>query len=124
VSDQGSGWSTLYNGAGVKQSLVVSVPAAAGMPVGQPTEIVVNPSTSGEFAVQGEPVFFVFDSLDGTISAWAPGVNRFSAQLVKEIRRTKPPTQLSPLPITLRETPCLRWTTPITQSIFMTEPLP
>ena len=51
LSDQGSGWSTLYNGAGVKQGLVVSVPAAAGMPVGQPTGIVVNPSTSGEFAV-------------------------------------------------------------------------
>ena len=51
LSDQGSGWSTLYNGAGVKQGLVVSVPAAAGTPVGQPTGIVVNPSTSGEFAV-------------------------------------------------------------------------
>ena len=26
VSDQGSGWSTLYNGAGVKQGLIVLIP--------------------------------------------------------------------------------------------------
>jgi len=82
LSDQGSGWSTLYNGAGVKQGLVVSVPAASGLPVGQPTGIVVNPSTSGEFAIQSQPSIFIFDSLDGTISAWAPGVSLFSAQLV------------------------------------------
>ena len=82
VSDQGSGWSTLYNGAGVKQGLVVSIPAAAGLPVGQATGIVANPSTSGEFAVQGKPTIFLFDTLDGTISAWAPGVNPFSAQRV------------------------------------------
>jgi uncharacterized protein (TIGR03118 family) len=84
LSDQGSGWSTLYNGAGVKQARVVSVPAAAGMPVGQPTGIVFNPSTSGEFAVQGQQAIFIFDSLDGTISAWARGVSPFSAQLVKD----------------------------------------
>jgi uncharacterized protein (TIGR03118 family) len=82
ISDQGSGWSTLYDGTGVKQSLVVSVPAAAGSPVGQPTGIVFNPSTTGEFAVQGKPSPFIFDSLDGTISAWSPGVSLFSAQKV------------------------------------------
>jgi uncharacterized protein (TIGR03118 family) len=82
VSDQGSGWSTLYDGTGVKQALVVSVPAATGSPVGQPTGIVFNPSTTGEFGVQGKPAIFLFDSLDGTISAWAPGVNRFAAQKV------------------------------------------
>ena len=82
VSDQGSGWSTVYDGAGVKQTLVVSIPAAAGSPVGQPTGMVVNPSTSGEFTVQGQPAIFIFDSLDGTISAWAPGVAPFAARLV------------------------------------------
>ncbi len=82
VSDQGSGWSTLYDGNGVKQGLVVSIPAATGHPVGQPTGIVVNPSTSGEFSVKGQPAIFIFDSLDGTISAWAPGVSTFSAQLL------------------------------------------
>ena len=78
LSDQGSGWSTLYNGAGVKQGLVVSVPAAANIPVGSPTGMIFNPSTTGEF--KGAP--FIFDSLDGTISAWEPGVNRFAAQLI------------------------------------------
>src|SRR5262249_37943997 len=80
ISDQGSGWSTLYNGAGTKQGLVVSVPAAPGLPVGQPTGIVFNPSTSGEFAVAGQQGVFIFDSLDGIIAAWAPGVSRFAAQ--------------------------------------------
>ena len=80
ISDQGSGWSTLYNGAGTKQGLVVSVPAAPGLPVGQPTGIVFNPSKSGEFAVAGHQGVFIFDSLDGIITAWAPGVSRFAAQ--------------------------------------------
>ena len=89
LSDQGSGWSTLYDGNGVKQSLVVSVPASAGMPVGQPTGIVINPSTSGEFQVKGQQAIFIFDSLDGTISAWAPGVNLFSAQKMIDIPANK-----------------------------------
>jgi uncharacterized protein (TIGR03118 family) len=84
LSDQGSGWSTLYNGAGVKQGLVVSVPAAAGMSVGQPTGIVVNPSTSKEFAIQGQQAIFIFDTLDGTISAWSPDVSPFGAVIVKD----------------------------------------
>ncbi|MBO0910678.1 MAG: TIGR03118 family protein [Acidobacteria bacterium] len=82
VSDTGSGWSTLYDGAGVKQSLVVAVPAAPGIPVGSPTGMVFNPSQTGEFGVQGQPSFFIFDSLDGTLSAWAPGVSLFANQLV------------------------------------------
>ena len=81
ISDEGSGWSTLYNGAGVKQGLVVAIPAASGVPVGSPTGMVFNPSQTGEFAVQGQQPIFIFDSLDGTISGWAPGVSRFSAQL-------------------------------------------
>lgn len=80
ISDQASGWSTLYDGSGTKQSLVVSIPAAAGLPVGSPTGIVFNPSKSGEFAVGGQQGVFIFDSLDGTISAWAPGVSHFAAQ--------------------------------------------
>jgi uncharacterized protein (TIGR03118 family) len=82
LSDNISGWSTLYNGQGVKQGLVVSVPAAAGISVGTPTGIVLNPSTSGEFAVQGQAAPFIFDCLDGVITAWAPGVDPFVAQIV------------------------------------------
>jgi uncharacterized protein (TIGR03118 family) len=73
VSDQGSGWSTLYNGQGVKQGLIVSIPSFNGAGPGQPTGIVFNGTS--DFQVQGQGAFFIFDTLDGTISAWAPGVN-------------------------------------------------
>jgi len=81
VSDQGSGWSTLYDGQGVKQGLVVAIPAAPGLPVGQPTGMVFNPSTSGEFPVGGSSSPFIFDSQDGVITAWAPAASIFSAQI-------------------------------------------
>jgi uncharacterized protein (TIGR03118 family) len=72
VSDQGSGWSTLYNGQGVKQGLEVLIPATGSGP-GQPTGIVFNGSQ--DFQVQGWPAIFLFDSLDGSISGWAPQSN-------------------------------------------------
>ena len=77
VSDQGSGWSTLYDGAGNKQGLVVSIPPAAKGFVGQPTGMVFNGSK--EFQIQGSPAVFIFDTLDGTISAWSFAVNVKSA---------------------------------------------
>ncbi len=73
VSDQGSGWSTIYNSAGVKQGLVVSVPSFNGAGPGQPTGIVFN--GTGEFPVQGWSSFFIFATLDGTISGWTPKSN-------------------------------------------------
>jgi hypothetical protein len=45
ISDQGSGLSTLYDGTGVKQSLVVTVPPATGTGKGSPTGIVYNGSS-------------------------------------------------------------------------------
>jgi uncharacterized protein (TIGR03118 family) len=80
VSDQGSGWSTLYNGQGVKQGLVVSIPSASGAGPGQPTGIVFNGSS--DFQVQGGSSKFIFATLDGTISAWAPSVNVNDAIIV------------------------------------------
>jgi uncharacterized protein (TIGR03118 family) len=73
VSDQGSGWSTIYNGQGVKQGLVVLVPSESGMGPGQPTGIVAN--SSSDFQVGGWNSFFLFATLDGTISGWAPETN-------------------------------------------------
>jgi uncharacterized protein (TIGR03118 family) len=73
ISDQGSGWSTLYTGNGTKKSLEVSVPSANGSGTGQPTGIVFNGST--EFQLQASGSVFLFATLDGTISAWVPGVN-------------------------------------------------
>ncbi len=73
ISDEGSGWSTLYNENGVKQGLEVLIPSASGAGPGSPTGIVFN--GSGEFAVQGWSAFFIFATLDGTISGWAPQSN-------------------------------------------------
>ncbi len=73
VSDQGSGWSTIYTGAGVKEGLVVSVPSFNGAGPGQPTGIVFN--GTGEFPVEGNSASFIFATLDGTISGWARSSN-------------------------------------------------
>jgi uncharacterized protein (TIGR03118 family) len=73
VSDEGSGWSTLYNGQGVKKSLEVLIPSASGAGPGSPTGIVFNGSS--DFSVQGWPAIFLFATLDGTISGWAPQSN-------------------------------------------------
>jgi len=72
VSDQGSGWSTLYDGKGNKKPLEVLIPSESGAGTGQPTGIVFNPgnSTSSNFSVQGWPAIFLFATLDGTISGW------------------------------------------------------
>jgi uncharacterized protein (TIGR03118 family) len=73
LSDQGSGWSTLYDGKGNKRSLTVLIPSATGAFPGQPTGIVFNGSQ--DFSVQGWPAIFLFATLDGTISGWAPQSN-------------------------------------------------
>jgi uncharacterized protein (TIGR03118 family) len=72
ISDNGSGWSTLYDGNGNKQSLEVLVPSV-GSGTGSPTGVVFNGSQ--EFNVQGWPSIFLFTTLDGTISGWAPQSN-------------------------------------------------
>lgn len=73
ISDNGSGWSTLYDSQGHKQALQVSVPSASGQGPGSPTGIVFNGSQ--DFQVQGWPAIFLFATLDGTISGWAPQSN-------------------------------------------------
>ena len=70
ISDNGSGWSTLYDGNGVKHHLEVEIPTANGSGTGSPTGIVFNGSQ--DFQVQGWASIFIFATLDGTISGWAP----------------------------------------------------
>lgn len=77
ISDNGSGWSTLYDSQGNRQSLQVVVPSASGQGPGSPTGIVFNGSQ--DFQVQGWPAVFLFATLDGTISGWAPQSNPNSA---------------------------------------------
>ena len=48
---------------------------------GTPTGIVFNGSST-DFQLQGEKASFIFATLDGTISAWAPGVNANQSMIV------------------------------------------
>lgn len=77
VADEGTGWSTLYDGKGNPQSLQVIVPAANGPYGGSPTGIVAN--AANEFLVKGWASLFMFATLDGTISGWSPVSNPNSA---------------------------------------------
>jgi uncharacterized protein (TIGR03118 family) len=82
VSDNLSGWSTLYDAAGTPQSLKVLIPTAGNGPAspkglngpGTPTGVVYNGSQT-DFQIKGSPAAFIFATLDGTVSGWAPGVN-------------------------------------------------
>jgi uncharacterized protein (TIGR03118 family) len=77
VANNHTGTSTLYDGAGVPQSLVVTVPAAASVGTGSPTGIVFSGSEDfivGNGTTEG-PSRFIFCTEDGTISGWAPNVD-------------------------------------------------
>ena len=63
ISDNGQGLATIYNGAGVKQGLVVSIPAPGGGQ-GAPTGQVFN----GGSGFNGDR--FLFSTEDGTIAGW------------------------------------------------------
>jgi uncharacterized protein (TIGR03118 family) len=85
VSDNGSGVSTLYDGLGNKQSLVVTIPAVNGAGQGVPTGITFN--VTNDFLVTvpnsnpppAPPTIdvaakFLFATEDGGIFAWGPGL--------------------------------------------------
>src|SRR5215831_18210224 len=67
VSDQVTGVATLYNGAGAKQALTVSMPPAGGVtgnPREDPTGTVFNNTASFRSDL------FIFATLSGTIDGW------------------------------------------------------
>src|SRR5450432_3086156 len=68
ISDNNNGLSTLYDGTGKPQALVVTIPAAAAGKKGTPTGTVFNSST--DFKVSNLPSVFLFVTEDGTISGW------------------------------------------------------
>jgi uncharacterized protein (TIGR03118 family) len=78
VSDNGTGTSTLYDGNGKPQALVVQIPAPANAGgTGTPTGIVFNGST-GFVVSQGSASAasrFIFATEDGVIAAWSPTVD-------------------------------------------------
>jgi uncharacterized protein (TIGR03118 family) len=83
ISDNDTGWSTLYEANGTQEALKVLIPTAGNGPAsptglngpGTPTGVVFNGSSS-DFQIQGEPASFIFATLDGTISAWSSKVNK------------------------------------------------
>ena len=83
VANEGTSSSTLYDGNGVPQSLVVAIPGNS-TGAGRPTGIVFNAQpdfnvTQG--GVTGASAF-IFAGEAGTISGWSPNVNRNNAVTV------------------------------------------
>lgn len=77
VANNHTGTSTLYDGAGNPQSLVVSIPTPVGASGGSPTGIVFNGSSGfavGNGSATG-PSRFIFATEDGVIAGWSPGVD-------------------------------------------------
>ncbi|MDQ6829014.1 MAG: TIGR03118 family protein [Gemmatimonadota bacterium] len=73
TSNNATGTSTLYNGAGVKQALVVAIPSATSATGGgAPTGVIFN-STADFVIPGGTKASFIFASEDGTISGWNGG---------------------------------------------------
>ncbi|HTK78561.1 MAG TPA: TIGR03118 family protein [Gemmataceae bacterium] len=77
ISDNAAGVSTLYDGAGNAQTLVVTIPASANAGAtspAPPTGVVFNGSAT-DFNVAGAntPARFIFATEDGTIAAWNSG---------------------------------------------------
>ena len=82
LSNNHSGTSTLYNGAGdlfpAGNPLVVRVPAAGGRAASAPTGQVYNPTPGFEIAA-GKPALFLFATEDGTIAGWNTDVDAANA---------------------------------------------
>ncbi|HEV2594312.1 MAG TPA: TIGR03118 family protein [Sphingomicrobium sp.] len=88
ISDNGAGVSTLYNGAGTKVPLTVTIPPPVGSTgTAAPTGIVFNGS-AGSFQVSSGgktgTSAFIFSTEDGTLSGWAPSVNPTQAILAAD----------------------------------------
>ena len=88
VSDNVTGFSTLYNGAGQKRTLVVTIPAApsSGAVPGSPTGVVANATGQFKVSANGKSASapFIFATLDGTISGWSPSVDGTHAILASD----------------------------------------
>ncbi len=78
VSDEATGFATLYNGAGAKQALVVTIPKSnpsdPTFPTGTPTGLISNGSATDFLLAPNKPAAFIFATLDGTIAAWNPSI--------------------------------------------------
>jgi uncharacterized protein (TIGR03118 family) len=80
VNDELTGFATLYNGSGTKNSLAVSIPPAdptnKKTPIGSPTGIVANNSTTDfSLPVVGFNPEFIFSTIDGSIAIYNPHIS-------------------------------------------------
>jgi uncharacterized protein (TIGR03118 family) len=77
VSDNNTKKSTLYDGNGVVQSLVVTIPPNAAGQAAGPTGIVFNASTDFQMSANGgaaSNALFIWATDAGTIAGWSPKV--------------------------------------------------
>jgi uncharacterized protein (TIGR03118 family) len=83
VSDNDTGLSTLYNGAGAKNPLIVTIPSVNPKknPKGSPTGTIANSSTTDFVISSGLPADFVFSTLDGGLAAWNPTIALAAGQM-------------------------------------------
>jgi uncharacterized protein (TIGR03118 family) len=77
LSDNNAGVSTLDDGQGVKQGLVVNIPSPVNGVAGTPTGIVFTGASGFTFQAKGTTAssVFTFVTEDGTIVAWGPGIS-------------------------------------------------
>ena len=75
VNDNGTGKSTLYDGSGVKQGLVVTIPAATGTDQGTPTGIMYNGTSDFRIATApgATPVVAPFIFVPARTASSRPG---------------------------------------------------
>jgi len=85
VADNGTSTSTLYDGNGVAQSLVVAIPAGTAG-AGKPTGLVFNGGNGFVLSANNAsgPSPFIFAGESGTIAAWSPGVDLNNAHTVHD----------------------------------------
>jgi uncharacterized protein (TIGR03118 family) len=80
ISDNGTGLATLYDGTGLPQSLVVTIPLPNGQSgASAPTGTVFNAFNGAFELAPGLRSIFLFATEDGTIAGWNPNVNTTNA---------------------------------------------
>lgn len=87
ASNHDKGNTTLYNGSGIANPLVVVIPSASGATGGTPTGQIVGNGNNWRLA-NGNPASFIFATEDGTISAWNAGSVNSTAEIKVDNSKT------------------------------------
>ncbi|MEO6804605.1 MAG: TIGR03118 family protein [Edaphobacter sp.] len=83
IGNNGSGFSTLYDGTGKIIPLVVTIPSNdPSTGAGSPSGVIFNGDPSAFQVAPGKSAIFLFVTEDGTISGWNPGVKPTTAVVV------------------------------------------